>query len=133
MTTPSVEHLPDDILREIYTFLPAEKQMTINQESYNHNIQEVVHRMRKKQCYHRYLKHLIRSKKNKQFAQYLEIDVSRWFHKKNWREEGMRHSSFLHFLAYFAYRHENMECYHMIHNHQYFIEQTRFQTAFSNY
>jgi hypothetical protein len=133
MTTPSVEHLPDDILREIYAFLPAEKQITINRKSYDSHIEKVAHRMRKKQCYHRYLKHLIRGKKNKQFARYLDIDCSRWFRKKNWREEGMRHSSYLHFLAFFAYRHQSMECYRLIQNHQYFIEQTRFQTAFSNY
>jgi hypothetical protein len=137
MNLPSVDHLPDDILREIYAFLPAEKQITINRKSYDQHIKEVVYRMRKKKCYHRYIKHLIRSKKNNLFAHYLSIDGFRWFYKKNWREEGLRHSSYVHFLAYFAYRHESMKCYRLIHdmitNHDNTLKLNRNQIVFSNY
>lgn len=112
----TINQLPDDIITEIYSFIPHTTRFTLNKKEYNQSINNISTKMTQKNCFHRYIKHIIRRDYISIFSRYLSNCNRKWETRRNWFEMGMTHASYLHFLQHFALIHNSSRCYQEIKN-----------------
>ena len=114
--TITIKHLPDDIITEVYAFLPHTTRFSLNKKEYQNSIDDITAEMIQKNCFHRYIKHVIRKDYISILSRYLSICHLKWETRRNWFEMGMTHASYLHFLQHFALIHDSSRCYQEIKN-----------------
>lgn len=112
----TIKQLPDDIISEVYSFIPHTTRFTLNKKEYNQSINHITANMTQKNCFHRYIKHIIRKDYVTIFSRYLSVCHLKWDIRRNWFEMGMTHASYLHFLQHFALNHNSSQCYQEIKN-----------------
>jgi len=114
--TWTIKQLPDDIIIEVYSFIPHNIRFTLNKQEYNKSINNISTKMTQKKCFHRYIKHIIRRDYISIFSRYISVCHLKWETRRNWFEMGMTHASYLHFLQHFALSHNSSRCYQEIKN-----------------
>lgn len=110
----NIRELPDDIMHEIYEWLPYTVVGTLTKTEYIKNHCYIQERVRKNyKRYRRFIRCLIRQDNVSLFETYLELDGVRWSRFLGWYEDG-RHRSYLHFLRYLATKFESCRCLYVI-------------------
>ena len=109
-----ITNLPDDVIREIYDWIPRHIRASLcvrEYITYKSFIQKRVRSNYKK--YRRFVRSLIRQDNVSLFEEYLEMDGIRWSRILRWQEDGY-HTSYLHFLRYLTHKFESSRCLYCI-------------------
>lgn len=109
-----VTDLPDDILHEIYEWIPSHIRATLCVSEYKKQRSSIQKRVRSNyKKYRRFIRSLIRQDNASLFEEYLKMDGIRWSRIQRWQEDG-NHTTYLHFLRYLAHKFESGRCLYSI-------------------
>jgi len=107
--------LPDDVVGIILNYLPYNKKLTLNTESYKKNHIIVIPRYLKI-SFENYIRTIIIKDYDFIFNILLNDNLLRWISMKNYRYEQMIFKNYIYFLKYFSLQNNSEKCLLLLKN-----------------
>lgn len=103
--------LPDDIIFEIFEFIPRNLLSRLSKFYYDQHKMQLQTRIRKNtKKYKYYLIKLLKHDDHQQFQQHLKDDGHRWMTMRPWYDCFMEYSSFFQYIYYIAHQMKAEQC-----------------------
>lgn len=99
--------LPDDIIREIFDYIPRQKVVFINSSYYN-----LYHYLIKNdiQLFESYIRDMIRSDYYFVFKQLIRENIEIWIRNRQYRYKNMVFSNYIYFVLHFCIENKSERC-----------------------
>jgi len=99
--------LPDDIIREIFDYIPREKLVFVNSTYYN-----LYHHLLRNRIntYESYIRDMIRRDNDYVFERIVRENFENWLKNKNYRYKDMIFSNYIYFIIQFCIENNSEKC-----------------------
>lgn len=107
-----ISYLPDDIIYEIFKFIPKRKLFCLNISYYN-----LYHCLLKTTCipnYENYVRDMIRKDNYFVFERIVRENIDTWITNRQYRYKNMVFSNYIYFVLYYCFENNSNKCHDIL-------------------